>query len=86
MTYTLLATSGWQGDGWRVIGRFTTLLAAREAREAAATPDPRSLGYITRIVRGEGRPCDRHECCDVFRLSGRGPGHLVGRNVHVREG
>lgn len=85
MLYTVLSTSGWQGASWHIAARELTLAAARDKVERIASSDARDDGYITRIVRSAGKPCDRHDWCRTFSLGGRGPAHLIGRRVHAYE-
>lgn len=78
--YTVLITSKWIGDGWHVVGYADT------HAEAVRMTERPPRGDIMRITRAQGRPCDKHDpnLCEIFRLSGNGPAHLTGRNVHVQ--
>lgn len=84
-TFTLISTSGWQGAGWSFIGEYDTLADAEAARDTIATSNAREDGYITRITTATLRGCMQHQYCYVARLSGTGPAHLVGRQVHISD-
>lgn len=81
MNYTVLSTSGWQGANWKVAGFCDSLKEARELQSKIQTSDARLDGYLTRVVRGWGKTCDKHSgLCVIFNLSHvkRGERHLRG--------
>jgi hypothetical protein len=84
MNYTVLSTSGWRADSWRVAGFCDSLKQAKDLRSKIQTPHARHDGYIIRIVRGWGKICDKHDgLCVIFNLrprrgERRGERHLEG--------
>lgn len=85
--FTVLTTSGWQGDGWTVRKQFESRREALAFAGEIRRPDARSGAYIVAVV-GDYRPCDRHDgwicgIVDTSRVPVREP-HLRGRRVHAR--
>jgi hypothetical protein len=81
--YTVISTSGWQGDGWSYCGEFYTRKAAMEQAKSIQKQDAKLNGYITGVIGGT-RVCPDHEfCCigDTSRLSV--PAHLRSRKAHI---
>lgn len=71
-TYTVLSTSGWQGDHWVIAGTFDSMKDAAEFRASVRTNEARERGYITAIVRSGGRPCLLHSGdCWIFNLTSK---------------
>ena len=83
--YTVIATSGWQGDWWRVVGYAGTRGEAEVMRHAAAQCDARETGYITAVI-GETHFCADHglgcELGDTSRVKVRAA-HLRSRRCHI---
>lgn len=50
MFYTVIATSGWQGDTWTVIETFKHRAEAEAKAKAVQRSDARIRGYIVRIM------------------------------------
>lgn len=85
--FTAIKTSGYQGDGWELIGTFDTRKEALEAATASHRNDARSSGYITAVI-GETRFCEDHGigCLigDTSRVNVR-ESHLRSRKCHIRD-
>ena len=50
MKYTVIATSGWQGDHWRYVRQFTHRAKAVEHAEKIQVPDAQSKFHITAVI------------------------------------
>ena len=49
-TYTVIATSGYQGDQWQYISEHNTRKAALDAAKDAQRTDAQSVGYIVGVI------------------------------------
>lgn len=81
--YTVISTSGWQGDGWNWRGEFSTRKEAMEHAKSIQRHDAKFDGYITGVIGGT-KICPYHEFCyigDTSRLSV--PAHLRSRKAHI---
>ena len=81
--YTVISTSGWQGDGWNYCGEFYTRKEAMGQAKSIQKQDAKLNGYITGVIGGT-KVCPDHEFCftgDTSRLSV--PAHLRSRKAHI---
>lgn len=83
-TYTVIMTSGWQGDGWYYVDEFDTRKEAEQKAAQVSRTEAKMRGYITAIV-GATRTCDEcggHHClnADTSRVK-QGP---RSRKAHIQ--
>jgi hypothetical protein len=83
--YTVISTSGWEGDGWKWRGEFDTRAEAEAREKEIVRHDAKSDGYITGII-GKTTICEYHQACyigDTSRLNV--PRHLRNRRAHISD-
>lgn len=80
--FTVIVTSGWQGDGWYYVAEFDTRKQAEAKAIEVSRTDAKQRGYIVAVV-GDSRTCDKHTAClivDTSRVK-QGP---RSRNQHIQ--
>lgn len=68
--FTVVATSGYQGAGWKVVSIVETKDLAQAIESAVQTTDARSVGYITRVC-GAAKPHPRLDHAYLVRIDGK---------------
>jgi len=81
MQYTVIATSGWQGDHWRYIKQFGKRRDALEYAGGIKSSDARSQTYITAVI-GDVTPDGYDFVGDTRRVKVREQ-HLRSRRCHI---
>lgn len=83
MTFTVIKTSGWQGDCWQYVDEFSTRKEAELKASEVSSPNARQSGYIVAIV-GDNHACDKHEACRIADTSRvKTDRHLRSRKQHI---